>query len=153
MFNIILICCLDLAFTKSTYEKNNAFKDISFDKNKTGLQTNDSTLGLITKKENLTTTVITENVSTSELTTNEPSTAATVVVKSSAKKLLNEDVPCTCGIFLSSQFVKGSPAPPKGEPIISTTLDRQFVCNSIGRKQCQTKCLEQVVQAIVLIKK
>lgn len=56
----------------------------------------------------------------------------------------SEDLSCTCGIFLNSQFTKGSKDPPKGEPVISNILDRNFPCNPIGQKQCQTKCLEQV---------
>lgn len=58
--------------------------------------------------------------------------------------LPRDDTSCNCGIFLGSQFVKGSSEQPKGEPAISTTLERSFACNAIGQKQCQTKCLEQV---------
>jgi len=52
----------------------------------------------------------------------------------------NQPVPCTCGVFLSSQIPNGLPT----KPLIHQELDRMFPCNAIGRKQCQTKCLEAV---------
>lgn len=52
----------------------------------------------------------------------------------------NQPVPCTCGVFLSSQIQNGLPT----APLIHQELDRMFPCNAIGRKQCQTKCLEAV---------
>ncbi|KAH8237603.1 hypothetical protein KR038_002084, partial [Drosophila bunnanda] len=54
----------------------------------------------------------------------------------------NQPVPCTCGVFLSSQIPNGLPT----APLINQELDRMFPCNAIGRKQCQTKCLEAIVQ-------
>ncbi|XP_017099213.2 follicle cell protein 3C-1 [Drosophila bipectinata] len=54
----------------------------------------------------------------------------------------NQPVPCTCGVFLSSQIQNGLPT----APLIHQELDRMFPCNAIGRKQCQTKCLEAIVQ-------
>ncbi|XP_061392737.1 follicle cell protein 3C-1-like [Musca vetustissima] len=57
-----------------------------------------------------------------------------------------ELVPCTCGIFLNTQFTKGSTDPPRGEAVVSNSLDRTFACNGIGQKHCQTKCLEQIVR-------
>lgn len=53
-------------------------------------------------------------------------------------------VPCTCGVFLSSQFTMGSQDLPKGEAVISNSLQRAYPCNGVGQRQCQTKCLEQV---------
>ncbi|XP_058977770.1 follicle cell protein 3C-1-like [Musca domestica] len=66
----------------------------------------------------------------------------------SSNRLTNstELVPCTCGIFLNSQFTKGSTDPPRGEAVISNLLDRTFPCNGIGQRQCQTKCLEQIAR-------
>ncbi|XP_034476760.1 follicle cell protein 3C-1 [Drosophila innubila] len=55
---------------------------------------------------------------------------------------LNQPVPCTCGVFLSSQIKNGLPE----TPLIHNEMDRMFPCNAIGRKQCQTKCLETIVQ-------
>jgi len=52
----------------------------------------------------------------------------------------SQPVPCTCGVFLSSQIPNGLPT----KPLIHQELDRMFPCNAIGRKQCQTKCLEAV---------
>ncbi|XP_002061205.2 follicle cell protein 3C-1 [Drosophila willistoni] len=54
----------------------------------------------------------------------------------------NQPVPCTCGVFLSSQIPNGLPE----TPLIMNELDRMYPCNAIGRKQCQTKCLEAIVQ-------
>ncbi|EDV45708.1 uncharacterized protein Dere_GG18592 [Drosophila erecta] len=54
----------------------------------------------------------------------------------------NQPVPCTCGVFLSSQIPNGLPT----KPLIHQELDQMFPCNAIGRKQCQTKCLETIVQ-------
>ncbi|KAH8397522.1 hypothetical protein KR222_008935 [Zaprionus bogoriensis] len=53
-----------------------------------------------------------------------------------------EPVPCTCGVFLSSQIRNGLPE----KPLIHNEMDRMYPCNAIGRKQCQTKCLEAIVQ-------
>lgn len=53
-------------------------------------------------------------------------------------------VPCTCGIFLSSQFKKGSPDPPEGSPALLQEINKIFACNQIGVRQCQSKCLEAV---------
>ncbi|KAH8300898.1 hypothetical protein KR044_003687, partial [Drosophila immigrans] len=54
----------------------------------------------------------------------------------------NQPVPCTCGVFLSSQIKNGLPE----TPLIHNEMDRMYPCNAIGRKQCQTKCLEAIVQ-------
>lgn len=51
---------------------------------------------------------------------------------------------CSCGVFLSGQFVKGSPKPPVGNPAIITELEDQLTCSTLGAKQCATKCLEGV---------
>lgn len=55
-----------------------------------------------------------------------------------------ELVPCTCGIFLSSQFKKGSPDPPEGSPALLQEINKVFACNQVGVRQCQSKCLEAV---------
>ncbi|XP_062141423.1 follicle cell protein 3C-1 [Drosophila sulfurigaster albostrigata] len=55
---------------------------------------------------------------------------------------LNQPVPCTCGVFLSSQIKNGLP----DTPLIHNEMDRMYPCNAIGHKQCQTKCLEAIVQ-------
>ncbi|XP_023174060.2 follicle cell protein 3C-1 [Drosophila hydei] len=53
-----------------------------------------------------------------------------------------QPVPCTCGVFLTSQIKNGLPE----TPLIHNEMDRMYPCNAIGRKQCQTKCLEAIVQ-------
>ncbi|XP_036318240.1 follicle cell protein 3C-1 [Rhagoletis pomonella] len=55
-------------------------------------------------------------------------------------------VPCTCGVFLTSQIKRSSKEQPEGAPVITNELDRTFPCNAVGQKQCQTKCLESIVQ-------
>lgn len=57
----------------------------------------------------------------------------------------NSTTSCTCGVFLTSQFVKGSDEQPKGDPAMIQEVNKVFPCNIIGQKQCQTKCLESIV--------
>ncbi|KAH8235719.1 hypothetical protein KR032_006119, partial [Drosophila birchii] len=73
-----------------------------------------------------------------------PVPGAVAVVAAAASPIIpdNQPVPCTCGVFLSSQIPNGLPT----APLINQELDRMFPCNAIGRKQCQTKCLEAIVQ-------
>lgn len=52
--------------------------------------------------------------------------------------------PCTCGIFLSGQFKKGSKEQPKGVPVLTQEMDTPFMNNAIGNRQCINKCLELV---------
>ncbi|ALC48827.1 Fcp3C [Drosophila busckii] len=65
-------------------------------------------------------------------------TTTTTTTTTKATAALNQPVPCTCGVFLSSQIKNGLPE----TPLIHNEMDRMFPCNAIGRKQCQTKCLE-----------
>lgn len=58
----------------------------------------------------------------------------------------NELVPCTCGVFLSNQFVKGSPEQPKGLAALLQEQDSHYPCNAIGVKQCTNKCLDSIVK-------
>lgn len=51
---------------------------------------------------------------------------------------------CTCGVFLSGQFVKGSPQPPIGNPALLHEQESVMACNPFGSKQCTNKCLETV---------
>lgn len=53
-------------------------------------------------------------------------------------------IPCTCGVFLSGQFKKGSPDPPNGDPAFINEIEQVFPCNYAGQKLCQSKCLEAV---------
>lgn len=154
----MLSLCIDSAITKIAYKKpihlkEKTYKKVQKDITIDDIQTTDTTMTLISKEEqdediqNTTpyskeTSLPTETDSF-ETTSKEDSTTTANNVKATFSTQQN-DLSCTCGIFLSSQFVKGSPEPPKGEPVISTTLERSFQCNPIGQKQCQTKCLEQV---------
>lgn len=51
---------------------------------------------------------------------------------------------CTCGVFLSGQFKKGSNDPPTGLPALMHEQESMVSCNPIGAKQCSNKCLETV---------
>lgn len=53
-------------------------------------------------------------------------------------------VPCTCGVFLSGQFKKGSKEQPKGVPVLTQEMDTPFMNNAMGNRQCTNKCLELV---------
>lgn len=55
-----------------------------------------------------------------------------------------EQSACTCGVFLSGQFKKGSPEPPTGYPALLHEHDTLFPCSTMGNKQCINKCLETV---------
>lgn len=59
--------------------------------------------------------------------------------------------PCTCGIFLNGQFVKGSKQPPKGNPALLQEMDSPFMNNAVGNRQCMNKCLELVRGCVHLI--
>lgn len=58
--------------------------------------------------------------------------------------ITKEQVPCTCGVFLTGQFKRGSSEPPKGNPALMHEQELQFSCNSAGIKQCTNRCLEMV---------
>ncbi|CAG9769189.1 unnamed protein product [Ceutorhynchus assimilis] len=62
------------------------------------------------------------------------------------EKISPEDTPCTCGVFLSSQFKKGSKDQPKGNPVLTEEIDTPFMNNAFGNKQCTTKCLELIIK-------
>lgn len=51
---------------------------------------------------------------------------------------------CTCGVFLSGQFKKGSKEAPEGNAALMHEQDSMYPCTSIGAKQCSNKCLETV---------
>lgn len=51
---------------------------------------------------------------------------------------------CTCGVFFSGQFKRGSSEPPKGQPVLMHEQENMYPCTPIGTKQCSNKCLEVV---------
>lgn len=55
-----------------------------------------------------------------------------------------EQIPCTCGVFLTGQFKRGSSEPPKGNPALMYDQELPFACNAAGIKQCTNRCLEMV---------
>jgi hypothetical protein len=56
----------------------------------------------------------------------------------------NKPVPCTCGVFLSGQFKKGSKEQPKGVPVLTQEMDTPCMNNAMGNRQCTNRCLEMV---------
>lgn len=57
-----------------------------------------------------------------------------------------ETIPCTCGVFLSGQFKRGSQQQPTGNAALLQELMESYQCNAVGEKQCITKCLDTVSQ-------
>lgn len=62
-----------------------------------------------------------------------------------------EQVPCTCGVFLTGQFKRGSSEPPKGNPALMHEQELNFSCNSAGIKQCTNRCLEMVKKFVLSV--
>ncbi|KAG4076131.1 hypothetical protein HA402_011477 [Bradysia odoriphaga] len=60
--------------------------------------------------------------------------------------LVKEQVPCTCGVFLTGQFKRGSNEQPKGNPALMYEQEHNFPCNPAGVKQCTNRCLEMIVK-------
>ncbi|CAH1368581.1 hypothetical protein MTP99_010027 [Tenebrio molitor] len=57
----------------------------------------------------------------------------------------NKPVPCTCGVFLSGQFKKGSKEQPKGVPVLTQEMDTPCMNNAMGNRQCTNRCLEMII--------
>lgn len=55
-----------------------------------------------------------------------------------------DQMPCTCGVFLSGQFTKGSKDPPKGNACLLHEQDLMLPCSPQGVKLCTNRCLEMV---------
>lgn len=53
---------------------------------------------------------------------------------------------CSCAVFLSGQFKKGSSEQPRGLPALTQETDMQYPCNPTGTKMCINKCLELIVK-------
>uniref|UniRef100_A0A6B2E9J8 Putative conserved secreted protein n=1 Tax=Phlebotomus kandelakii TaxID=1109342 RepID=A0A6B2E9J8_9DIPT len=53
---------------------------------------------------------------------------------------------CSCAVFLSGQFTKGSKEPPLGDPALIHEHDETFPCTGLGLKQCTNWCLESLVK-------
>lgn len=66
-----------------------------------------------------------------------------------AIKTDNKPVPCTCGVFLSGQFKKGSKEQPKGVPVLMQEMDTPYMNNAMGNRQCTNKCLELVRECLL----
>ncbi|KZC11245.1 Follicle cell protein 3C-1, partial [Dufourea novaeangliae] len=53
---------------------------------------------------------------------------------------------CTCGIFLSGQFKKGSKEKPNGNPALVHDQPGIFPCTPSGNRQCINKCLDTIIK-------
>lgn len=73
-----------------------------------------------------------------------PSVSIPVAVLTTPSPATVEIVPCTCGVFLSGQFVKGSADPPRGNAALLHELMVPLPCTPMGLKQCTNKCLDAV---------
>lgn len=58
---------------------------------------------------------------------------------------------CTCAVFLTGQFTKGSQDPPNGNPALLNEHETLFSCTPAGNKQCTNKCLETVKDLIIFL--
>ncbi|KAL0132582.1 hypothetical protein PUN28_000382 [Cardiocondyla obscurior] len=57
-----------------------------------------------------------------------------------------QPIGCTCGVFLSGQFKKGSKEQPKGYAALLHEYPNPLPCNIAGNKLCINKCLEVIVK-------
>lgn len=60
--------------------------------------------------------------------------------------LLETGEPCTCAVFMSGQFKKGSNEQPTGYPALVQETDIHYPCTASGTKLCVNKCLETIVK-------
>lgn len=51
---------------------------------------------------------------------------------------------CTCAVFMSGQFKRGSSEQPSGFPALISEENHAYPCNPIGMKSCVNRCLESV---------
>lgn len=58
----------------------------------------------------------------------------------------SDNVPCSCAVFMSGQFKKGSSEQPKGHPALIQETGHVFPCTPAGTKLCTNKCLETIVK-------
>lgn len=59
---------------------------------------------------------------------------------------ISDGTSCSCAVFLSGQFKKGSSEQPKGHAALIQETEFNFPCNAAGTKMCINKCLESVVR-------
>lgn len=65
---------------------------------------------------------------------------------SSPLNLISDGTPCSCAVFLSGQFKKGSADQPKGLPALIQETEINYPCTAAGTKLCINKCLESIVK-------
>lgn len=57
-----------------------------------------------------------------------------------------DGTPCSCAVFMSGQFKKGSIEQPKGLPALIQETEITYPCTPAGTKMCINKCLESIVK-------
>lgn len=92
------------------------------------------------------TSVTTTEVTFEPVTTTCTTTSTTIPTTTLSTTTTTEPtiIGCTCGIFLSGQFKKGSSEPPKGNPALLFEKTENFPCTNFGKNQCSYKCVEGV---------
>jgi hypothetical protein len=63
-----------------------------------------------------------------------------------ALNTLTDSTPCSCAVFMSGQFKKGSNEQPNGLPALIQETDVTFPCTPSGTKMCINKCLDSIVK-------
>lgn len=58
---------------------------------------------------------------------------------------------CTCAVFMSGQFKKGSMEQPTGFPALISEENQAYPCNPIGMKTCVNRCLESVSEVTITV--
>lgn len=64
----------------------------------------------------------------------------------STNSLISDGSSCSCAVFLSGQFKKGSGEQPKGLPALIQETEIAYPCTPAGTKLCINKCLESIVK-------
>lgn len=59
---------------------------------------------------------------------------------------ISDGTPCSCAVFMSGQFKKGSTDQPKGLPALIQETEITYPCTPAGTRSCINKCLESIVK-------
>lgn len=64
----------------------------------------------------------------------------------SPQNSVSDGTQCSCAVFMSGQFKKGSSDQPKGSPALIQETEISYPCTPAGTKMCINKCLESIVK-------
>ncbi|XP_014214304.1 follicle cell protein 3C-1 [Copidosoma floridanum] len=96
--------------------------------------------------------VISESATSNELTTEiylpstPPPPSTDTITTSTTTTTAATAIGCSCGVFLSGQFNKGTKEQPKENPSLLLEQPEKFPCTNAGNKLCMHKCLENIVK-------